>query len=184
MNNLFVRVFQMMAWVMLLWPFAGATGKSGKSRETKGDKENKENTQRQVGPSTCVEEVELYEYPGEDPDGGSSYFDEDLQQYFLVDKPLYLDKDFVESVGTTDAVCNSLGEGRFLCNVVTTDDLGITTSTGIVEFDNPEDFWDGTGTFVFTGGTDMYAGVTGKVTSVYTEDINVHTVCIQEQPRS
>lgn len=53
--------------------------------------------------------------------------------------------------------------------------------TGVVKMlDQPDaDGVIGTGTFAFTGGTDINAGVVGKATSVMKEDVTTITSCVQ-----
>ncbi len=83
---------------------------------------------------------------------------------------------------TSDGACKSLDETHCICHIVATHEtLGSTTLTETIEFDD-EDSWDGTSNFVFTGGTDHYAGIMGKVTGILKEDNDVvaNRVCIQK----
>lgn len=97
-------------------------------------------------------------------------------------KPLFLDPELEVVNEYADVVCNGLGVGRFLCNVITTSEGGSASGTGVIQFD-PDDLGTGTGTWVLTGATDEYAGLmTGKVTSEYTDDLITHSVCIQAPP--
>jgi hypothetical protein len=168
--NLFVCIFQLVAFALLFRPIAGATTtstKSGNLRTPAG--EGDENTERVADQTTCVIELTLYEDLDDEPPYNAA-----LKQAVWVDKPMYTDPEMTTTTATSDGICNVIDECRLLCNVVTThEDLGITTVTGIL------DFCDGTGTFIFTGGTDEFAGIKGKITSVYTDDTFEHTVCIQ-----
>ena len=93
----------------------------------------------------------------------------------LEKKPLYSDKDFTVQVETYDALCSSLGSGRFLCNIVSTSAYGSTSLSGIYEEDDTEGF----GTYVITGATDYGVGSMGKVTGEYTADLITYTICGQ-----
>ena len=76
---------------------------------------------------------------------------------------------------TGSYICNFLDSTRMLCNIITKDEEGTTTLTGISEL------FAESNTYVFTGGTDGYAGIAGKVTSQYNEDLDVVEViaCLQ-----
>ena len=61
-----------------------------------------------------------------------------------------------------DFICKSLDNTRSICNVVATSDLlGLVTMTGINDIEADEN------TYVMTGGTDEYAGASGKVISAF-----------------
>lgn len=81
-----------------------------------------------------------------------------------------------------DGICNGLGQGRYMCNIVTTNPVaGSAAFTGVLEFD-PGEFGIGTGSFIMTGGADMNAGLAAKITSEFTEDLVTHSVCFQVPP--
>lgn len=76
-----------------------------------------------------------------------------------------------------DFICKFLDNTRSLCNIVATSDLlGLVTMTGINDIEADEN------TYVMTGGTDEYAGASGKVISAYDSDLDViiNEVCFQE----
>ena len=76
---------------------------------------------------------------------------------------------------TASIFCNPLDNTRSLCNIVTEDETGMTTLTGIAGIGDEAE------TYVFTGGTDGYAGVTGKVTTQYDPDADVVVVKVCRQ---
>ena len=83
------------------------------------------------------------------------------------------------SIESVDGVCDYLSDsGRFLCNLISTSDMGATSLTGIVTFDTNE-MTTGTATFICTGGTDVNDGAIFNVTSVFDKYIVEHTTCIQ-----
>lgn len=92
-------------------------------------------------------------------------------------KPLFEDAGLTTEVMTVDFICKSLDNTRSLCNIVATSDLlGLVTMTGINDIEADEN------TYVMTGGTDEYAGASGKVISAYDSDLDViiNEVCFQE----
>mmetsp|Transcript_34858 Transcript_34858/g.73515 ORF Transcript_34858/g.73515 Transcript_34858/m.73515 type:complete len:90 (+) Transcript_34858:60-329(+) len=86
MSNLLVYFLQMVALGMLLMPFAGSTETSMESSKSRGrEGKGNFNPQQEVDPSACVHMLKLYEYPGVDPNGGSSSFNQDMQLFVMAE---------------------------------------------------------------------------------------------------
>lgn len=84
----------------------------------------------------------------------------------------------------SDMVCNLIAREHTICNYFMVDDgVGVfSLFSGIAKLDFPENKSEppvGTGRYVYQGGSDLHAGILGRVSTVNEKEIIKHNFCIQ-----
>ena len=104
---------------------------------------------------------------------------------------MYEDKAFtLPTTAYSDISCNLVTSDHILCNYyLVDDDVGVfSLFSGIAnlvfpnkteESEGNEGSPVGAGRFVWQGGSDLHAGILGRVTTIYEKDIIKHDFCVQ-----
>ena len=81
----------------------------------------------------------------------------------------------------SDVICNVITPDHILCNYYEADDtVGVfSLFSGVAKLDLSESRPVGTARFVYQGGSDLHAGILGRVTTTYEKDMIKHDFCVQ-----
>ena len=147
----------------------------------------------------CIAGPVLYE----DPNKGVSYYDINQRQYTRINGRLYEDES-LSTVTTvyTNVLCNIIASpDHIICNYYMVDDtvgvFSLFSGMAKLDFSDIEDASSksrkngtdsrvelesppiGSGRYVFQGGSDLHAGILGRVSTTYKQDIIKHEFCVQ-----
>ena len=98
---------------------------------------------------------------------------------------LYEDENLTRPTSVySDMVCNVIAREHAICNYFMVDDgVGVfSLFSGIAKLDFPENKSEspvGTGRYVYQGGSDLHAGILGRVSTAYDKELIKHNFCIQ-----
>ncbi|KAL9179872.1 hypothetical protein ACHAXT_007842 [Thalassiosira profunda] len=152
----------------------------------------------------CIAGPVLYEDPAE----GSSLYDEDLRQFHRINGRMYEDEALtLPTTVSSDVICDVIAPEHVICNYYMIDDTAGVFSlfSGIakLDFSGAEDESPrsrsrgsksgkshgsrgeqvatpvGTGRFVYQGGSDLHAGILGRVSTTYGTNLIEHDFCVQ-----